>query len=716
MLNLDLVVLARSLDQVTPETAAEVYNRLFAELSTATDEQVSTVSKFTLRWLLKQMAGVSPEAEMNRRWPCTWNIIACIFQRVDLFPLAKALADRKFMSILQQTATDLSKPGLPLESGQQPSPVPSDEKNSMSKKRRRTDEIRFSLVHLKQPRASLQSAEAMFMALRILASRIALQSSLLSTNDAIGVEHIKSLFSTSSADAMDILAPLMTICAQALDQQFSEPIEHQDEWISIIALIYDLQSQGVTNASRVANQLVPLGAIILGRVMSILKLPKSALDTKTERRWAMDLQRFLTHNFASPARSKFLHKQDNSILESAIGPLQDVQGVRSCILFYIVLQTPKPVGTTLTKLQYTTWIEQAFDTVMVPLHRLEPEQRNRALSYLLHLAAEHKVTPSLETLRKICGEYALAEDKTDWQILAAVAAVDADALIASSQGQALLDSALERLQRADKFDRASYQAASNFAKSLGHGYANARDLSTFITRWARMLSNYAAEKLEAGMPGMVLASFGLRQTVAGLLQTALSPRQTLSLLTELNSENPPITPAAQLIILDAISAGVDLEEYIDFLGDELSKQVLRLDPPMELPASILSLKWRVLCRLFQWADADSAVRLWKGCQTSLRQMRKLDSTSCIAFEALKCVFAAVQALEFCGKEEEEAKTHLRSQLNQLRKTIEEQDDNFSIGISFSDAVPNENNPNEEKGAKLGDYVAWIMDESSRVIE
>ncbi|KAG7151569.1 hypothetical protein HYQ46_012645 [Verticillium longisporum] len=135
----DLVETVRSLDRTGPGNDGEHIERAWTLLTSVSSSHFYAAEETVLRWLLKSMKTNNDAPDTLRRFPLTWRILGCTFQRIPLFSLAKSLADRKFMAILQQTLKSISKPVTPKDA------VPA----TLSKKRKRTPEVTFNLEALK---------------------------------------------------------------------------------------------------------------------------------------------------------------------------------------------------------------------------------------------------------------------------------------------------------------------------------------------------------------------------------------------------------------------------------------------------------------------------------------------------------------------------------------------------------------------------------------
>ncbi len=107
----------------------------------------------------------------------------------------------------------------------------------------------------------------------------------------MGAEHIRALLSSSAAEAMEILVPLLRICTQAMTTQESDAFENQSTWISTFISLWGLHLQSPTDAFEVATHLSPFGSVMLARLLCI-PLPWSGnLPSEVGTIWAKDLER-----------------------------------------------------------------------------------------------------------------------------------------------------------------------------------------------------------------------------------------------------------------------------------------------------------------------------------------------------------------------------------------------------------------------------------------
>jgi len=637
-----LVKTARGLDQGGPETVPEKLDQVWTALCSTAAGDFYAAEAVILRWLLKHMGGNTDDAERLRRLPLAWSILGCCFGRIPLFSLAKSLADRRFIAILQQTASDLARPHEKTEDVEMGN-------GTSSLKRKRTEETPYNLDTLRHSSHALRSAEALFSSLKILLGRL---SSSRSTDqysgDKTGSEHLKSLFCSPVDEALTILAPLLRLCYQALAAEEDEPLEEQEAWVGTFDSIWKLHLQSPSDASMAAASLAPRGCVILGRLLGVPKSWKSPAPALVTQVWSKDLRHFLMNTVILPARSAFLNREQTGILDAAIGDTASASSdaaLKSAVLFYLVLKAPPILGKAKAKFENEKWIQKVFDLVEKPLQLLPGTERNEAISDLLNMAAQQHLSPSLASLRAICTNYALQAGNTDWQLISSVARCDADAFIVSPEGPALLELLFQRLSVPSVVDQADIESVSEFLISLARGFASARDLSGFVKKWFEHLAGWEPGDITTNTAASACFGAGLSSAVGALLQPSLSTQQLVSLLSWLKSQDGPNTDLARRVIFAALSGGISAEEYADAVGTGLLVPV-RADEG-SLPSEVQAMSWQLVSRALGWATFEQAKQIWSDIKSPVVEiLAQPEAPTGYALEVFKCAYTASMALKY----------------------------------------------------------------------
>lgn len=778
-----LLKTARSLDQNGPETIDARLARLWDALAaTAADNHGGFYAseEVALRWLLKSASATgasaaAADAETLRRWPLTWHILASLFRRIPLFTLAKTLAERRFVAVLQQTARDLDTRHPPKK-----------DDGSAPKKRKKWQPPQFDLEELRGPRQRLVSASALFGALQALLARIdaaktiipSRQVALDAAHDRIGAEQIKSFFCTPAAEAMTLLAPLLRLCRLALvaGPGGSAALTDPADWMATFSRLWDLHLQGPSDADEVATKLAVEGCDVLDRLLDgdadadgtdadtakRRALATASVGADVRRRWAAGLQRFLTRSIVLPTRAAYLTRGDLRALEAA-GEIASMTAASATavppVLLSLVLRAPRmlagAVAAAATNRDNERWLQAAFDRICEPLHACEaealtPERRNAVLADLLDMAAGQKdkksggggatTTPALTSLQDICRYCALPDTApssrrrsrkaadvtaswtttarptaaTDWRLIAAVAQCDADAFLASEAGEQLLGDVLAKLPAGDAPDDTS-SFASAFLVALAEGAHSTRSLPGFITRWHASIGQ-----------SPVWLSKDVRAAVAEALQASLTKKQVLDLLDELVLKESPDVAVSHLVVFDAVSAGIRLEDLQDAVGTKMLDALAGARLPSSLPPTIQAIRWRLTRRTLAWVDSPAEVdAIWAAARTPLASLAEKPALDELTFEAFTCSFALWMALRGGGAAEQEAREATWSLFGQFQSVLAGLADEDKAVLlqdltrrvaSYSETASLFGGNFDTPVSSLATYLAWMLCGSSRFVE
>ncbi|EPE06063.1 urb2 npa2 family protein [Ophiostoma piceae UAMH 11346] len=753
----DLVKAARSLDQSGPETVASKLQRLWSALVATTPTVNSPVGRFhaseevALRWLLKNMHAAasgkaSPEVETLRRWPLTWRILATLFRRIPLFSLAKSLADRRFVAILQQTARDIATPSK------------TRDPDAAQNKRKQTPEDVFQLDALSTPQSCLESAACLFEALGELVARLDTSaSSSTSPYNHIGAEHIKSLFSVSATDAIVLLQPLLKVSKLAITAGAGERSASllggdsayaQDTWITTFSTLWDFHMQGPTDAFEVASALSADGLVMIGHLME--RTTKASAD----RVWLAGLRRFFTNNLVLPARSAFLNRGDLQALSATTASSSFFTSAKDLELlfttiFSLALRAPRLVagGGSSTK-DNERWLQAVFEKIREAAMAAKvisgTQEQAMLLQRLLAQASASGISPSVGSLRLVCqtcvsfkGPEAQSsqQQQANWSILASVAQCDTDVFLLSEKDDSLLDSVLQHSSSAYPADIADL--VSDFLVSLARGYAAGRNLPGFVVRWYSGIAALGARISEPSTARSAWFDERLRNAVAGMLSTSLTKEQFLALIAQVEGLSQADAKdqaavshtVARLVVFEAMTAGIRLEDIEDAVQTRMLDGVLAADLSSTLAPEILAVQWRLIRQTLKWVGFAEAERVWGSVKKSLKRMagskNKDGLMSKDKYEAFVCCFTLWMDLKFGGAVEKEARDitwdffhKIHEEASTMVKTKEQQValvQRAAAKSKLGGLVASSSNFTD-KNSCLDAYLAWMFTGSSRFID
>lgn len=631
-----LIKASRILDQTSADSVPDTLSNLWKLLSASPVGAEFAAEQLILRWILKNMNGPSASAEQFRRYPLAWSVVASVLTRIPLFALAKSLADRRFLPILEQTLKEISNPrseedaSSDVEMADGTSPPKGD-----SKKRKRTPEMNFVLSSLRTDPGCLMTAECLFVALDKLLARLKEVPVDAPSNIRMGAEHLKSLFSSPAKEVVEILRPMLSICSHALNEQALESSEDQPSWISTISGLWDLHLQSGNDAVDVAVSLYPVGSIILARLDRSKDL---VIDPRVKAGWREALRRFFIKNMILPARAAFLNRKDLSIIEEAVNMTSSLPTASYPVLFSLAVS---PSGTTddaSGRKDHEDWTQKVFGIIKDAMRTAETTKRNEAMKIVLDTALQSKASISLDSLREVCRQYTTESGALDLSLVPRVANIDVDAFMISAEGQSLLDDVLAQITNLDdaELDATTETDLVNFVVSLAEGSAKARNLSWFIKKWTEVLSESLAKDDDFTTVKGIWSSTRIVEVVADLLQPSINISQLATLIEWLESTAESWKKGSVLVVLDAMTRGLTYEEYVDSVGTRLfdlaSKVKLK-----HLDGSMRARWWRIVERTVSQSELEIIDSLWKNVEQDLKKaLKKEDPADPAAVAAFRC--------------------------------------------------------------------------------
>lgn len=611
---MDLIKTVRSLDQSGPGEDGENLEKLWKHLTVSADGQFHAAEESSLRWLLKSMNGPSKDAETLRRWPLTWTILECVFQRIPLFSLAKSLADRRFITVLQQTLKDISQPTT------ETSPTPSKRKRSTTKS--------FSLDALRDTEGSLITGDALFGALKRLLDRLE-SSATHSSHDKIGAEHIRSLFCTSAADAAALTSLSLKLCDIALIN--SEEQEGRESWIETITAIWDLHLQGSDDMLEVATHLFLPSTAILDKLEVISGSQKTAARDSLRTKWTNDLEKLMHRNLILPARAAFINRQDLEPVTKALHAASNNLDVAAPALYFLASSVTDALGEGRLRKGNVDWMKQIFKVVEGSLR--DREDRDKLVHVVLERAASKSMSIDTDDLRSVCREYALQEQNTNWPLTAVIASCDADIFLQrSEEGARLLKTVCER-STSQELSQDDIESVSKIIQAIAQVFRTGRVFGDFLKLWFQQLCKVEKQKGKIASPWL---QFGQAQqghdSLETLIEKEMSPQQLLDVLAWL--ENEKLHSKALCLFLDSIAQGIRSEAYVDAVGSKLYGLVSQVK---KSSSTLTALKWGVVSKTISWVTPESKSEIWVAVQG---QLTKILSESSIesreTYEAFKC--------------------------------------------------------------------------------
>lgn len=643
---LALVKAVRSLDQGGSDAIPDKLDQIWKILSIYTGGRFHAAEEMLVRWLLKNMNGSSDSAQKLRRYPLTWRILGKVFSSVPLFSLAKSLADRRFIHILQSALNDASQPKELAEQKESSDTemVDADSDLARPRKKKRSEAVRFDLESQSSMDGCLRTAESLFGAVRLLLVRLESKTSSDPKRDNLmGAEHIKSLFCSPASDMKDLMLPAFNICRLVLNNADNvEPQDGHESWISTICSLWNLHLQGEGDVLQVATHLSPAVISLLGKLTDVL-CESRTIDDQVKERWIHDLKRFLTRNLILPARTAFLNQGTVEIIRLTLEITRGFSIISCPVIFNLVLDSPPLAGGQGAKRDNDLWIQAVFALLDETLQSSKSKHKLTAVKQLMDKAYDNGVSLSLESLRSFCNGYALRPTDIEWPLLLLVAKLNPDVFIVGD-GEALLESILDRLRSPDILAGESLDDATQFIVCLAEGFAKTRNLSGFVKRWYQCLRATNPQSQSKARHYLLWYSEKLITVVAESLEKTMNAKQILSMLDWLESQGEgPADDATLILLFGALSQGISQEEVVDAVGTRLFDTTCQKKFPETANPEVLAIKWTLARKSLDWCPLKQAEEIWTyyyGAEPSMDYM----STECppsetYLFEVFKFVVA-----------------------------------------------------------------------------
>lgn len=620
--NSSMVRVVRGLDQRGPAERAESLQQIWKKLAASKGDRFHAAEESALRWLLKSMHGNSSDHETLRRNPLTWTILEAVFRRIPLFSLAKSLADRKFISVLQQTASDISAPSLKQGPTQQ-------------QKRKKVATQSSGLEDLGGLAGCLRTGEALFMALRCLMARID-NAANISSHEEIGAQHIKSLFCLPAAEATSLVSPLLSVCDLLLLSDVSEELHGLEFWIETISSIWDLHLHKTGDSIDVATHLFNPAASTVSKLESFPFARHIYLDDNLRKRWTSDLQRFMQRNLIIPAKAKFLGRQDFEPLIRALDVSTGNLGVAAPAMYLFASASSAHAPGSDSNKGEAEWIRRIFQSIEEAIRKRK--DRASILRSVIQQASSREFPVGPDTLRSVCRAYGLQDDNsTNWDLVAKLSACEPGIFQGSEDGKNLLQDICDRSIRL--FDER--QSISEIIKSIVRSFRLARNLTGFLQLWFQQLCKIEEQGVLTESPWLDIGLHHHEENnLSDILETDLSPAQIIDIIQWARMQNQ--YPQSLGIFSSCIARGLQSDAYVNIVGRKLYDLVWSVQ---DNPPNTMALKWEVVSKSFSWLHRDERTEIWNSVKRSLSQtleQKALESSE--TFGAFVCACQAWVAM------------------------------------------------------------------------
>ncbi|RYP30787.1 hypothetical protein DL767_006068 [Monosporascus sp. MG133] len=628
-----LIRAVRSLDENGDLTLPDKILNIWKLLSASKATRLHSVEETILRWLFKQMTGTSQDAEQVRRYPLTWTVLHHAFLKIPPQALGRILADRKFTTILRQALDDIYKSLR--QSSTRADGVSTTDTETQTKKRKRSSEIPSDIDQLRTREGCMKTAVEIFGALAGLLAYGDRPVKAGSPEEKVGVEHIRSLFSSSTEETREITSKLLWICDGALSGLENGIAQEQEHWVGILSTLWNLHLHSKEDTYEFARHLYPPICSIIAKLKGLGVSSPLLGSQATKDLWLRQLEQFLGAQFIRPARQRFAVEGSVEILKAALA----------------------------ITAKHALWAQNVFAALLEVLESAEEADRNSGVTQLLETALTTGSIPNTATLREVCKAHALQAGHTDWHLLAKIVKCDSDVFLMDNT---VLENLLDVITDSGGApDLADYIVIEVIIPLLD-AYTRARDISGFVKQWFKHLTS--ASQTSKQLDQTVWFDVRIRQHLANNLQSALSDTQLSRLLDWLDSEAQ--NDGALLVVLDGICAGITQEEFIRSVDSRIFTMALQGKTHKSLPSELAALRWRIAGYLASWENSDEICRLWdeiKPSLTGVLNASPLPDTETL--EAFKCACELLLASHPEGKNKGELTKSVCSFMERLMSSL-----------------------------------------------
>lgn len=684
---MDLIKTVRGLDETGPGEDGQNLRVLYDNLAACSDSQFHAAEESALRWLLKLMSGSTPVAETLRRFPLSWTILECIFSRMPLFSLAKTLAFRKFIAVLQQSVADLAR-------------VEESETSSRPGKRKRHSTLKYEISSLRSTESRLQCAQSLYRAINALLRRLD-DKAHATSHDKIGAEHVRSLLSLPVREAIEIVRPLFTVCSQAIDSEELDELDGAEEWISVICALWEHHLKSHNDAAEVAQNLLHHTLLLVTRLEG-LDTPELFQSSLT-RRWSSDVQLFLHKALTQQAKAAYISQQGQGILTIAINTPKAKLGSTVLALYHVISSSPITSEVRRRKGEIE-WMENAFQVLEEPVRSIPG--RETILKSLLQRATEKSMPVKVDHLRLICREYALA-DTTRWDILALAVACDPDVFQVTKEGKDLLKVVCDKILAERDIDPSNFGSMTNVVDGIMRGFRISRDLPSFLKLWYQQMC--LAEESATGLqsPWFQAGQTGGDSSLASYIESQMSAPQLSDILEWVATTG--VRSDSLSVFLAGITQGIKSTAFADAVSDrvfELSQLIQRSK------SWAVALRWRVISWSIAWLLPERRSEAWLAISEPIsKSLRKGQLESADCYEAFKCCCQAWSSM----RPDDTRISEPYSLLEKFSDRLAAQIADAGLPASLSPGDPwATTDYNLRKGPDLKHYIAWYCRGSSRL--
>ncbi|KAL8934781.1 MAG: hypothetical protein Q9216_005735 [Gyalolechia sp. 2 TL-2023] len=634
--------------------------------------------EWTMRWLLKKLEGPGSDSQSACLAPRVWQLIRELLPRLPVANLARLLRNHGFVDIFlktfkalrdtlptsinstqHQSQTSVSGTSRESSAAADSSPVTIDGSVDLPKtgKKRKRDGSPIENYH--KITTSELDIESLYESICDVITHI----HALSTDDSYGysVEYLKKSLQAPTEKAAELLGTSLTLTryvlgkATAIGSLGQEDLfrRYVDPWVKI----WTSRSSRATNSS----QELAFSTTSFLPTLELLSVLHDLTSPIIIRSGVSVLENLLLQHIIFPSRESFhssttpraaqLEEGPSDSINQLLAPLQESvfrsedhthsekKRIHPAARFYDIVLKHTSLTTSTQRISESAWLELLFDRIAFQEESTATPDTTKIVKDMLGMLAERDVKLQIAILEKVLSQCSRILEgghaRVDWAVVGLCLHTSPDVFVIPTiskdmSGQrdkkpnqylsALFASIEETSRSSDTTSAASRKdILETVLVPLVRGFAQARDLSSFIEYWRSNLILTLRMRNDIAKPSSsrhdyhesLLASPGgqtiwedeyLLQEVATQVEQRLIVRQIEAILKNLSAAFSPTSgtekielsqsAAADLTILDCILSGCRTEKTIQQLTGLIKDFYKNLQALCEVDTLPQGFSWR----------------------------------------------------------------------------------------------------------------------------
>jgi nucleolar pre-ribosomal-associated protein 2 len=555
--------------------------------------------EWLLRWILKKLA--DKKDATPQQTPDAWWLLGYLIKTIPRTTAARLLVEKKFTEILRSTLEGVREAADKAGTVTEEKP---EEPLKNSKKRKRTPDTTRN--NWSQGAIS-QQMKAIHAVVSFITSAAETTASQEDGRDlAFTAEYMKTTIRTSAKESATILGLWFS-----LSSDLSSKLKDSSSWLSPFIELWQARIAG-------ENDLLFFSSHCTKWLLQLLQ----------RERWKADLEQLAARNILIPTRSDWLANPESTLL-STLTKLFVIQDPASAPIFFdIAIRSIQTHGNGRRQANDDSWLQVVFATLQEGFVKTRHKYNCASLHLMLLSAIRFKLKLDLQILRKVTSQYALAEERPDWALVAALLELDGNVFLIPYSSEDLLSillSNITKLPFKDEYERLEI-ISSDILIPLVNEFVKARDLTGFLRHWHAQLVNF--EELRAKSDIALFSPWeedALQKELPKIFEPSLTLRQITQILEWFESEVDN-SPNAVSVILQAMAGTIANSDVVDAVGIRLYRTIRK----SQLDIRYRWRSWSILSQTLDWAQSDALEELELLCKSDanlLSDLRKVPDTS-----------------------------------------------------------------------------------------